>query len=124
MTRCFGFAIVFTVGLLQSISVSAATFCVVGNGLQPQCLYDDAASCNRNADSPNFICTVNPEAQLTYIGGQKYCIVDSNRVAQCLYDDHARCDNDARERNFVCVDHQAIEKDNINPFRYDPRSQN
>ncbi len=100
----------------------AATFCVAGVALPPQCLYEDVPSCTRASDPPNTYCTVNPEATLSYVGGSPYCAVGANRVAECLYVDRNQCNSAAQKQDGVCFDREAMQDDR-NPYRFDNRIQ-
>lgn len=110
--------------LVSAVSspVLAATFCVAGVALPPQCLYDDVPSCTQASDPPNTYCTVNPEATLSYVGGSPYCAVGADRVAECLYVDRSQCNSAAQKQDGVCFDREAMQDDR-NPYRFDNRIQ-
>ncbi len=109
--------------LLQAAPAFAGTFCLAGVAMPPQCLYEDVHSCIRAVNANDLTCVVNPDASLSYIGGNRYCQVDANRVAQCLYVDRNECNNANHGGDKLCFD-RAIMTDTSNPFRLDPRLQN
>ena len=102
---------------------TAGTFCVIGSAIPPQCLYEDVQSCSAASAPPNTFCGVNPEAPLMYYGSQPYCTVSSDRVAQCLFVDRSQCNSQAARSKALCIDRNAIEEDDLNPFKYDQRVQ-
>jgi hypothetical protein len=110
-------------------TVLAASFCMVGQGMPPQCYYDDIAACQQAANSPGNYCEISPDAQVMYFGDARYCTVRSDRVAQCLYVDRNACNAEAARTQAICFDRISIGKDkdtkekNPDPFRYDNRIQ-
>jgi hypothetical protein len=108
--------------LFPGQQANAGTFCIAGPALQPQCLYEDVDSCERDAAAPDTYCTVNPEAYLMYHGSQRYCTVQPDHLAQCLYDDRSQCNREAGRNKAICIDRETI-KDDTNPFRFDNRIQ-
>lgn len=109
--------------LVLGIPAQAATFCVAGVGMQPQCFYDDVTSCRRAATPPSTACIVNPEASLSYYGGSRYCTLNAERIASCIYTDRGQCNRDADNGAGICIDREEM-ADDLNPFRYDNRVQN
>lgn len=105
---------------ISSDMAAAASFCVVGMGISPQCLYEDISSCSDAASPPNTFCGVNPEARLYYYGSSRYCAVQSNRIAQCIFNDISQCYGAVFQDKVVCLDRDE-RPDDINPFRYDKR---
>jgi hypothetical protein len=104
---------------------AASTFCLAGNGMAPQCIYDDAALCRQAAsESTSVGCIVNPDSTLSYNGGSTYCVVGSDLMAECLYVDRNQCRAVASQRRAVCVSRDSRAGDENNPYRYDPRVQN
>jgi hypothetical protein len=112
------FTLIFSV--IGCSAAMAASFCIVGMGIPPQCLYEDTASCMGAATSPNTFCGVNPEARLYYYGSSRYCAVQSSRIAQCIFNDISQCYESVFEDRAVCLDREE-RSDDINPFRYDLR---
>ncbi len=103
-----------------SNAAAAASFCVVGMGIPPQCLYEDVSSCMGSASPPNTACGVNPDARLYYYGSSRYCAVQSSRIAQCIFNDISQCYGASFQDQVVCLDREE-RSDDINPFRYDKR---
>jgi hypothetical protein len=108
--------------LFPDYPANAGMFCVAGPALQPQCLYEDVESCQRDAASSDTYCTINPDTYLMYYGSQRYCTVQPDRTAQCLYADRGQCNREAGRNQAICIDRETI-KDDINPFRFDNRIQ-
>lgn len=104
-----------------SLPAKAGTFCVVGQAVTPQCLYEDVASCTA-ATSTNTYCDINPDARIMYYGSQPYCIVGSDRIAQCLYIDRGQCNSEAGKARAICTE-RAQDSNDISPYRYDNRIQ-
>ena len=98
----------------------AASFCVVGMGIPPQCLYEDISACVGASSPPNTFCGVNSMASLYYYGSSRYCAVQSNRIAQCIFNDPSQCYGAVFQDSFVCLDREE-RSDDINPYRYDKR---
>jgi hypothetical protein len=115
-------AVIFTLMFLTIGNgvAAAASFCVVGMGIPPQCLYEDVSSCTGAAAPPNTFCGVNPETRLYYYGSSRYCAVQSSRIAQCIFNDISQCYGAVFEERVVCLDREA-RPDDINPFQYDKR---
>jgi hypothetical protein len=134
--------------LLAGITKSfAATFCIVGAAIPPQCLYESVSDCIKGADSVNTFCGINPETRLSYYGSERYCSVDSARVTQCLFSSREECNEAANKEKEICIDRNDDQTDNqtgapnnnqndkqnnkqndqngnqndINPFKYDQR---
>ncbi|MBU6475199.1 MAG: hypothetical protein KGL10_06020 [Alphaproteobacteria bacterium] len=116
--RAFFLAAVFLA--VFSGKAAAASFCVVGMGIPPQCLYDDIGSCMAAATPPNSFCAVSPTARLYYYGSSRFCAVQSDRVAQCVFGDRTQCYRAVFRDKTVCVDREE-RPDDISPFRYDQR---
>lgn len=107
---------------LDTSQASAASFCLAGPGLSPQCIYDDVGTCKRAARPPSTDCFANEEVKLMQHGNAEYCLVTSQRVAECIYSDRGQCNAQALKQNAVCksnTDNDIKE----NPYRYDTRVQ-
>ncbi len=105
---------------VASLPVQAASFCIAGAGLSPQCFYDDMNQCIRAAESPATACIVNPDTNLNYSGGANYCVVTSGLTALCMYVDRAQCEDEAMRNRGICISRADMD-DDTDPFRYDPR---
>ena len=105
---------------ISSSMATAATFCVVGMGIPPQCVYEDIQSCTAASSQPSTFCGVNPEARLYYYGSSRYCAVQSSRIAQCIFNDISQCYGAVFQDPVVCLDREE-RPDDINPYRYDKR---
>jgi len=116
-----GFYIIGLALFAMSGAANAATFCLVGQGINPQCLYEDVSSCSA-ASTSNTYCDVNPEVRIMYYGSQTYCVIGSNRLAQCMYVDRSQCNSDAIKSGSICIVRTPDEQD-TNPYRYDNRIQ-
>ncbi len=120
MVKSFG-AVGMCLMLLTGASDTwAATFCVVGPAIPPQCLYESVNDCIRASDSINTFCGINPETHLSYYGSQRYCTVDSARITQCLFSSWDECSRAASRQAAICIDREA-KADDVNPFKYDQR---
>lgn len=119
----------FMAGLFPAMTLCgtaamAATFCLVGPAIPPQCYYDDVQACQQAASPPNTSCSISPDAFLMYYGDARYCTVGSDRVAQCMYVDRGACNVEAGRTNAICFDRTDIKKEkNPDPYRYDNRIQ-
>lgn len=108
--------------VLGAQAAAAAAFCVVGQDIPPQCLYDDITTCNAASSPPTTYCDVNPATYLKYFGSQRYCAVNSELQAQCLYNSRILCEGALGGQAVICID-RGEKPDEINPYRYDPRTQ-
>lgn len=113
--------IIFCAALLLPLGVNAAPFCVTTQGLPPDCIYDDTASCRNRAFQLKGVCTVNTAEITTSYGTEKYCMVDSTRVPQCIYIDRSSCDS-AVSGGSVCVNNtfRDINEEQPDPYQNDP----
>lgn len=90
-------------GLLLPFSVLAAPFCIESQALPPQCMYYDAASCQREATRQQAACSVNvKELPLSNNVGQ-YCMVSSDGASQCFYSDRTTCAAAATRQHGLCT---------------------
>ena len=112
------------IGSLIPVGAQAASFCVAGADLPPQCLYDDITNCRKASTPPATVCVVSPDAILNYVGSSRYCTVSASYSAQCIFSDHSLCEAEAgRSTNLVCIDRYSLREKN-SPFRYENRMQN
>ncbi|MDR3538703.1 MAG: hypothetical protein P4L71_19565 [Acetobacteraceae bacterium] len=95
-------------GLAWSGAAAAAPFCLQNQGMTPQCIYYDAASCQHEAQRQNADCGINRN-EVTIRGGTgQYCMVTSSLVTTCHYQDRDSCLADARRQNGACTDAPAV----------------
>ncbi len=91
-------------GLAWSGTAAAAPFCLQMQGMTPQCLYYDAASCQLEAQRQHGDCSIN-KSEVTIRGGSgQYCMITSGLVTVCHYQDRDSCVADARRQNGACTD--------------------
>lgn len=109
--------------MLLATDARAASFCVAGLGLSPQCLFDDIKTCRKAVNTRDTSCIVNPAAVLSYSGGARYCRVTSYLSAECIFIDRAQCNKEAAAIQAICIDRMSMNDEN-NPYRYDDRIQN
>jgi hypothetical protein len=93
--------------LTLPMSAMAAPFCVSTQGLPPECIYFDAASCTQRATQMNGNCTINPNEpggiRLTPSIGH-YCLITGGGASLCIYVDQSDCLRDAaRQRGGGCI---------------------
>ena len=112
----------FLLLMLGAVTAHAASFCVVGQAIPPQCMYDDIRTCNASSSPPETYCDVNPATYLKYYGSQRYCAVDSNLQAQCIYNSRTLCQGTLNGQPVICID-RGEKPDEIDPYRYDRRTQ-
>ena len=108
--------------MLSAGTSHAASFCVVGQAIPPQCMYDDIKTCDAASSPPSTYCDVNPETTLKYYGSQRYCAVDSHLQAQCIYNSRTLCQGTLNGQSVICID-RGEKPDEFNPYRYDRRTQ-
>lgn len=106
---------------LSPISLHASPFCINVQGLSPDCIYDDTASCKQRAAQMGGACIVNVREITSFTGTEKFCMVDSARVPQCVYADRLACEN-AQNNGSVCVtnDFGHVKDVQADPFASDP----
>ncbi|HXT80836.1 MAG TPA: hypothetical protein VN702_14830 [Acetobacteraceae bacterium] len=91
------------VGTLLTVPAIAAPFCLTGQALPPYCIYQDASSCNREAQRQGLTCSVNTaEVKLRANVGQ-YCVVTPEKVSLCAFPDRQSCDVEAARLHSVCT---------------------
>lgn len=115
---------VLSLGIIASLlpgAVIAAPFCLTIQGIAPQCIYDDPASCKQRAAQLSGICTVNVDEVTSHTGAEKFCSVDATRIPQCIYADRTGCDN-VQQAGSICVYNtfQQNKDDVADPFAADP----
>jgi hypothetical protein len=108
--------------LLYGNTAVAGTFCLAGQAISPQCIYDDVESCSRASNPPSTSCIINSDSYFTFTGNSTYCVVSSSAVAQCLYVDRGQCNDEAAKSKGICVDKINI-SESSDPYRFDPRVQ-
>lgn len=122
MNRVLATIALFLLPALVAHPSFAGSFCLGGQGVAPQCLYDDIETCNKNANPPNTNCFVNSEATLNQQGNSPYCVVTSQLIAECIYVDRSQCNDEAARKGGICRDNTGNDTEE-NPYRYDTRIQ-
>ncbi|HVY13908.1 MAG TPA: hypothetical protein VHB27_01675 [Rhodopila sp.] len=82
----------------------AAPFCIKSQILPPQCIYQDAQQCAKEAQRQGGVCSANPDELTLTPGNGKYCMVTSTHASLCAYGDRATCARDAASQGGVCTD--------------------
>jgi hypothetical protein len=95
------------VGLAAVPGANAAPFCVQSEGVPPQCLYFDAASCDAHARQMHGSCTANSSELHVSPGPGHFCLITSGPVSSCMYFDGASCDVEAKRQHGVCIEQPA-----------------
>jgi hypothetical protein len=72
--------------------------------IPPQCIYYDAAECQRDAQRQNAVCSVNPDEIRLSAGPGQYCVVTAGGVAQCIYTDRDSCTAEASRQHGTCAE--------------------
>ncbi len=88
---------------LPAPSAFAAPFCLQSQVIPPQCIYDDASDCRRDAGRQGAFCVVNPEEISVNPGVGEYCVVTSTRVSSCVFQSSSDCAREAAHQRGVCV---------------------
>jgi hypothetical protein len=86
-------------------SAIAAPFCLTSEAIPAQCIYYDAALCQRDAarQGASGECVVNTrEVRLTPSIGA-YCLVTSTLASMCVYPDYDTCTKEAGRQQGACV---------------------
>jgi hypothetical protein len=91
-------------GQIAPVSALAAPFCITNQMLAPQCIYWDAAECQRDASRQAAVCSVNPSEVHLQPGSGQYCVVTSDRVSLCVYADRGSCAQEAARQHGTCTD--------------------
>jgi hypothetical protein len=76
---------------LPAAGAEAAPFCIRSQVLPPQCIYQDAQQCDREAQRQGAVCSTNPAELRLTPGWGKYCVVTSSRTSDCSYGDRTTC---------------------------------
>jgi hypothetical protein len=97
-------AVVLLAGLAAPIGAMAAPFCLRNQMLAPQCIYYDAAECQRDAQRQGAVCSVNPSEFTLLAGSGQYCVVTSTRASLCVYADRNTCAAEAARQHGACMD--------------------
>ena len=117
------FFFLFVAGLLAFPNfVNAASFCLAGPALPPQCIYDDVQVCLKATEPPNTTCVINPETYIAYTGNSEYCVAKSSKTALCYYVDRDQCNQEAQRSQSICVQ-RPLTEDNKGVYQYDQRIQ-
>src|SRR5579871_5315996 len=81
----------------------AAPFCVQTQAIPPQCIFFDAASCDKRANEMGGYCTVDTSQVKVSSGVGHYCLFTSSMVSYCVYSDIDQCNREARHQQGVCI---------------------
>lgn len=99
----------------------AAPFCVVIQGITPQCEYFDARECWRRGVQLGGVCSANPSEITLPKASGRFCFVDSSRAAQCIYPDRGACNRDAARQGGACVDSREVNAVQPDLYQIDPQ---
>src|SRR3954454_7168876 len=80
---------------LPALTAEAAPFCIRSQVLPPQCIYQDAQQCDREAQRQGAVCSINPAELRVTPGNGRFCVVTSSRISNCSYGDRTTCDRAA-----------------------------
>jgi hypothetical protein len=94
----------------------AEPFCVTVQGLPDQCIYADAAACQRRAFQLGGICAANAAQIVTPPGPGKFCLAEGGRAVSCVYADRNTCIADALRRRTACIAATAPPEPGVDPF--------
>lgn len=103
MKKCKIVWFVLVAGFIAQ-GANASPFCVSQQGLNPECIYDDAVECRKRAEQMNGLCYANPIELHLQPGVGNFCVVYSNLTSSCIYSDRTSCNNDAVRNGGVCVE--------------------
>lgn len=98
--RWFGCAMVF--GAMIG-SAQAAPFCFSSQTVPPQCMYYDAAQCQRESVRQGGSCVANPKEFRVDANIGQYCVVTTQRASLCIYLDRRTCEIDANAQHGACI---------------------
>jgi hypothetical protein len=88
---------------LVPATAMAAPFCVQTQAISPQCIFFDAASCNKRAKELGGTCTVDTSQITVSSGVGHYCLLTSSMVSYCVYSDSEQCNREALHQQGVCI---------------------
>ncbi len=89
---------------LPATAAEAAPFCIRSQVLPPQCIYQDAQQCDREAQRQNGVCSANPAELKLTPGNGKFCVVTSSQISNCNYFDRNTCARAAASLQGTCTD--------------------
>lgn len=84
-------------------SAVAAPFCVETDAIPPQCIFYDAAQCNKRAAEMGGQCTVDSSQVQVSTGIGHYCLLTSSKVTYCVFAGRDDCDREAKHQQGVCI---------------------
>ncbi|HET6609680.1 MAG TPA: DUF3551 domain-containing protein [Rhodopila sp.] len=105
---------------LPAAGAEAAPFCIRSQVLPPQCIYQDAQQCDREAQRQGAVCSTNPAELRLTPGWGKYCVVTSSRTSDCSYGDRTTCARAAASQQGTCTDAPASQAGVGVPDPYSP----
>lgn len=99
--QCLGWAMLITTG--WSAGAHAAPFCISNQSVPPQCMYYDAAQCEKEAALQGGVCSANPQRLTLRPGIGQFCVVTSSLISLCVYSDRGSCIAEAARQHGTCV---------------------
>ena len=96
-------ALIFAAAGPLSVVAGAAPFCIRNQIIPPQCIYDDAEACQREASRQNAECAANPAELALSAAHGEYCVVTGSRAAVCVYADWQSCAVEAARQHGACT---------------------
>ena len=96
----------------------AAPFCMSILGIEPQCIYYDAAQCRADSVKQGGSCVPNPAQSHTASGSGKYCLMTSSGATVCAYLDIDSCDAVAVKQRGACYFDGSGAAGSPNPYAY------
>jgi hypothetical protein len=94
-------------GILAAFAIPhgalAAPFCIGNQSVPPQCIYDDASSCQREAARQGGVCSANAAQLALQPGIGQYCVVTSSLISICIFPDRDSCAAEAARQHGACV---------------------
>jgi hypothetical protein len=81
----------------------AAPFCLVAQGIAPQCIYDNPTLCARDATRQGGACEANSGAALQVQGSAQYCVAVAGGHSYCEFDDVNQCLRAAQHEHAACI---------------------
>ncbi|HAJ89656.1 MAG TPA: hypothetical protein DCM27_01385 [Rhodospirillaceae bacterium] len=94
---------ILSLTILGRAARAEAPFCTQSLTSTPQCYYDDADICRKEAGVIGGNCVVNEAATALPQGYGNYCLVITATTVQCLYLDYNSCNQDALRQNGICM---------------------
>lgn len=113
-----------TVWMMVAVSpAQAAVYCVDATGMGPQCYYQDARECRKDARAAQGACMVDRASIAAISGMERFCLVLPDGFAQCHYADANTCERDARRNNGICMNN-TLQNHKNSPYRFEMNTVN